>query len=116
MSGTMVFYNKFLLSYFGFMYPITVSPETHVRSARSDRPLRCMQLTMWHMIACSAIASALIFTRLVQPLAIPSDLYYKKVVPIAACYAGALWTSNAAYSICSVSFAQVRCIKKILII
>ena len=59
------------------------------------------------MVACTTLASACIWSGLVKPLEIPSDLYYKKILPIAACYAGALWTSNEAYAVCSVSFAQV---------
>ena len=59
------------------------------------------------MVACTTLASACIWSGLVKPLEIPSDLYFKKILPIAACYAGALWTSNEAYAVCSVSFAQV---------
>ncbi|GAX83205.1 hypothetical protein CEUSTIGMA_g10631.t1 [Chlamydomonas eustigma] len=87
LSATMVFYNKFLLSYFGFYYPIT--------------------LTLWHMVVCTSLATACVQSGLVKALEIPNELYIKKIIPIAACYAGALWTSNAAYALTSVSFAQM---------
>lgn len=81
------FYNKFLLSYAGFSFPIT--------------------LTLWHMIFCSILSSTCIWTGLVKPLDIPREMYTSKVIPIAACYALALWTGNAAYTLCSVSFMQM---------
>jgi len=83
----MVFYNKYLLSYYGFYYPIT--------------------LTLWHMVFCSGVAAACMAFKVAQPLDIPTELYVKKILPIAACYAGALWSSNEAYAVCSVSFAQM---------
>ena len=60
------------------------------------------------MVVCTTLASICVLSGLVKPLDIPSELYIKKIFPIAACYAGALWTSNAAYAISSVSFAQAR--------
>jgi len=65
------------------------------------------QLTLWHMVVCTTLASICVLSGVVKPLEIPKELYLKKIIPIAACYAGALWTSNAAYAISSVSFAQV---------
>ena len=65
------------------------------------------QLTLWHMVVCTTLASICVLSGVVKPLEIPQELYLKKIIPIAACYAGALWTSNAAYAISSVSFAQV---------
>jgi hypothetical protein len=59
------------------------------------------------MVVCTTLASICVLSGVVKPLEIPKELYLKKIIPIAACYAGALWTSNAAYAISSVSFAQV---------
>ena len=70
--------------------------------------LPSIQLTLWHMVACTALASICVMMGLVKPLDIPADIYIKKILPIAACYAGSLWTSNAAFAIVSVSFAQVQ--------
>ncbi|KAG1672833.1 hypothetical protein FOA52_004637 [Chlamydomonas sp. UWO 241] len=87
MSSTMLFYNKFLLSFYGFNFPIS--------------------LTLWHMVVCSSLAWAAMRAGWAKPLDISGDTYRSKILPIAGCYAAALWSGNAGYAVSTVSFAQM---------
>ncbi|KAG7667588.1 hypothetical protein Ndes2526B_g03594 [Nannochloris sp. 'desiccata'] len=87
LSGTVIMWNKNILAYSGFPYPVT--------------------LTMWHMFFCSFLAVLLIKTGKVQSINMDRATYMKAIVPIGACYAGTLWVGNAAYLYLSVSFIQM---------
>lgn len=83
----MLFYNKFLLSFFGFNFPVT--------------------LTLWHMLVCFVLSVTAIHLGCGEHLEIPRTTYLTHILPIAACYAAALWSGNAAYAVSTVSFAQM---------
>ncbi|PSC67133.1 magnesium-translocating P-type ATPase, partial [Micractinium conductrix] len=87
LSGLVIMYNKYLLAYHGFPYPIT--------------------LTMWHMFFCAALAIGLVKSGRVQAISMDRETYTKAIVPIGACYAITLWVGNAAYLYLSVSFIQM---------
>lgn len=87
LSGAVILYNKYLLAYSGFHYPIT--------------------LTMWHMFFCASLAIGLIKSGKVQAINMERETYMRAIVPIGACYAGTLWVGNAAYLYLSVSFIQM---------
>ena len=87
LSAFVIMFNKFILSYKEFPFPIT--------------------LTMWHMLFSSSIAIALVKSNAVSGADITLDTYKKAVVPIGALFAGTLWLGNAAYVYLSVSFIQM---------
>ncbi|BDA42040.1 probable sugar phosphate/phosphate translocator At5g25400 [Coccomyxa sp. Obi] len=87
LSGTVILYNKWILAYYGFPYPIT--------------------LTMWHMLFSSALAFLCVRTGYVPSVNMTADTYFRAVVPIGALFAGTLWLGNAAYLYLSVSFIQM---------
>ncbi|PRW20839.1 putative sugar phosphate phosphate translocator [Chlorella sorokiniana] len=87
LSGAVIMYNKYLLAYRGFPYPIT--------------------LTMWHMFFCAALAIGLVKSGKVQAISMDRDTYVRAIVPIGACYSITLWVGNAAYLYLSVSFIQM---------
>ncbi|KAK9865994.1 hypothetical protein WJX84_007622 [Apatococcus fuscideae] len=87
LSGTVILYNKWILSYFGFPYPIS--------------------LTMWHMFFSSCLAFICVKIGWVSGVDMSSQTYMKAVVPIGALFAGTLWLGNAAYLYLSVSFIQM---------
>lgn len=68
LSGTVILYNKWILAYYGFGYPIT--------------------LTMWHMFFSSVLAFACVRLGYVPSINMSSDTYLKAIVPIAALFAG----------------------------
>jgi hypothetical protein len=131
LSATVIMYNKFLLAYAGFPYPVVRAEATaiqlsisarsaapaHARArrsasaARSRRPpfLRppAQTLTMWHMFFCSALAVGLVKSSRVQAIDMSTETYVRAIVPIGACYAFTLWVGNAAYMYLSVSFIQM---------
>ena len=80
-------FNKYLLAYAGFPFPVL--------------------LTMWHMFFCSTLAYLLVRSGRVQSVNMDRETYLKAIVPIGACYAGTLWVGNAAYLYLSVSFIQM---------
>lgn len=87
LSGVVIMYNKYLLAYAGFPYPIT--------------------LTLWHMFFCATLAIGLVKSGKVQAIGMSPETYCKAIVPIGLCYACSLWVGNAAYLYLSVSFIQM---------
>lgn len=87
LSGTVIMFNKYLLAYAGFPYPIA--------------------LTMWHMFFCAALAIGLVKSGKVSSINMDQATYIRAIIPIGACYAGTLWVGNAAYLYLSVSFIQM---------
>jgi hypothetical protein len=87
LSATVIMFNKWVLSYSGFPYPVA--------------------LTIWHMAFCSALAFTIVKLGFVEPIGMSTETYLKAVVPIGGCYAGTLWLGNAAYLYLSVSFIQM---------
>jgi hypothetical protein len=88
LSGTVILYNKWILAYYGFPYPIT--------------------LTMWHMAFSGGLAFLIIRGGYVVPAnGINAEVYLRAIVPIAALFSGTLWLGNAAYMYLSVSFIQM---------
>lgn len=87
-SMAVIMFNKWLLAFYGFPYPLT--------------------LTMWHMTFCSSIALVLVRgLKVVKSVNMSSTEYRKRVMPIGALYAASLWLSNSAYLHLSVSFIQM---------
>ncbi len=95
LSGTVILYNKWILAYYGFPYPIA--------------------LTIWHMTFSSALAFAVVRLGYVEACNMSAETYVKAVVPIGACFAGTLWLGNAAYLYLSVSFIQMLKVRLSLI-
>lgn len=87
LSGTVILYNKWILAYYGFPYPIA--------------------LTIWHMTFSSGLAFLLVRSGYVQSCDMSMETYLKAIVPIGACFSGTLWLGNAAYLYLSVSFIQM---------
>mmetsp|Transcript_19464 Transcript_19464/g.32730 ORF Transcript_19464/g.32730 Transcript_19464/m.32730 type:complete len:334 (-) Transcript_19464:791-1792(-) len=87
-SMAVIMYNKWILAYFGFPYPLA--------------------LTMWHMLFCSTVAFLLVrVLRVVKSVNMSARDYRRRVLPIGALYAASLWLSNSAYIHLSVSFIQM---------
>ncbi|XRB25037.1 triose-phosphate transporter [Pseudoscourfieldia marina] len=87
-SCSVILFNKWLLAYTPFHYPIT--------------------LTLWHMAFCSTCGFIVVRVLKVTPSVNMSWTDYgKRVVPIGALYALSLWLSNSAYLYLSVSFIQM---------
>lgn len=88
LSSTVILYNKWILSYYGFTYPIT--------------------LTLWHMAFSGALAFLIIRSGYVAPAAgVDMTVLLTAIFPIAALFSGTLWLGNAAYMYLSVSFIQM---------
>ncbi len=90
LSFTVIVYNKYILDrkLYGWPFPIS--------------------LTMIHMAFCSSLAYLLVSVfKVVEPVSMSRDLYFKSVVPIGLLYALSLWLSNSAYIYLSVSFIQM---------
>ncbi|KAK9819643.1 hypothetical protein WJX72_000664 [[Myrmecia] bisecta] len=87
LSGTVILYNKWILAYYGFPYPIA--------------------LTMWHMFFSSTLATICVRGGYVPSANMTTDVYMRAIVPIGALFAGTLWLGNAAYLYLSVSFIQM---------
>lgn len=87
-SISVILFNKWLLAYSGFPYPIA--------------------LTSWHMLFCSTIAFMCVrVLKLVKSHNMTPRAYVRRVLPIGALYAASLWLSNASYLYLSVSFIQM---------
>ncbi|CAD7702977.1 unnamed protein product [Ostreobium quekettii] len=87
-SATVILFNKWLLAFSGFPFPIS--------------------LTLWHMTFCSAVGFAFVRVLGVVPShGLSAVEYCRRVMPIGALYAGSLWLSNTAYLHLSVSFVQM---------
>ncbi|KAL3535853.1 hypothetical protein ACH5RR_004314 [Cinchona calisaya] len=90
LSFTVIVYNKYILDRKMYNWPYPIS------------------LTMIHMGFCSSLAYLLVRVfKLVEPVSMSWDLYFKSVVPIGLLYAVSLWLSNSAYIYLSVSFIQM---------
>jgi drug/metabolite transporter (DMT)-like permease len=88
LSASVIMFNKYILAYAGFPFPIT--------------------LTVWHMIFSGTISTIMVHSGIVMP----SDemcayTYARAILPIGALFAGTLWLGNAAYLHLSVSFIQM---------
>ena len=87
-SMGVILFNKWILAYSGFKYPIA--------------------LTLWHMVFCTTIATVLVRgMKITKRLSMPKKEYVSRVLPIGAFYAASLWLSNSAYLHLSVSFIQM---------
>lgn len=89
LSAVVILFNKYILSVYGFPYPIA--------------------LTMTHMAFCSAIAFALVRVfKVVEPSeGMTRETYRDRVAPIALLFAISLWASNTAYVYLSVAYIQM---------
>ena len=88
LSASVILFNKYILAFGGFPFPIT--------------------LTVWHMLFSSSLASALVWTGAVPSTeGMDSKRYVSAIMPIGALFAGTLWLGNAAYLHLSVSFIQM---------
>jgi hypothetical protein len=123
LSGTVIMYNKYILAYSGFAYPVALTMWCAPRRARTrrtrgaDRTCRnlfacsrarvCPTLRR-HMFFCSVLAVGLVKSgRVAACEMMLTETYLKAIVPIGACYAATLWVGNAAYLYLSVSFIQM---------
>ncbi|KAG2501749.1 hypothetical protein HYH03_000249 [Edaphochlamys debaryana] len=87
-SIAVILFNKWLLAYSGFPFPIS--------------------LTLWHMFFCSFVGViAVRVLKVVKSHNMTPREYYTRVMPIGLLYAGSLWLSNSAYLYLSVSFIQM---------
>ena len=68
LSGTVILYNKWILAYYGFPYPIS--------------------LTMWHMAFSAMLAFLCVRLGYVPAVNMTTDTYLKAIVPIGALFAG----------------------------
>ncbi len=57
LSSTVILYNKWVLAFYGFGYPIA--------------------LTMWHMFFCSVLAFALVKSGYVEPIGLSRETYVR---------------------------------------
>merc|ERR1711920_354460 len=89
MSSSVILFNKYILSVYGFPFPIA--------------------LTMAHMLFCSVAAMIMIhglkMTTVISSMT-PKN-YLKTILPVAALYSIVLWFGNVAYLYLSVSFLQM---------
>ncbi|KAK4790923.1 hypothetical protein SAY86_031336 [Trapa natans] len=90
LSFSVIVYNKYILDRKLYDWPFPIS------------------LTMIHMAFCSSLAYLLINVfKVVEPVSMSREFYFKSVVPIGALYSLSLWFSNSAYIYLSVSFIQM---------
>ena len=68
LSGTVILYNKWMLVYYGFDYPVT--------------------LTMWHMAFSAALAFTCVRFGFIPSANMSRETYIKAIVPISALFAG----------------------------
>lgn len=88
LSALVILYNKYVLAYSGFPFPVT--------------------LTMWHMLFCSVVSFGIVKAGLVAPVeGMTLEIYKTAIVPISGAFAVVLWLGNAAYLYLSVSFIQM---------
>ncbi|CAI7871943.1 unnamed protein product, partial [Closterium sp. NIES-53] len=90
LSFSVIVFNKYILDRKLYNWPYPIS------------------LTMIHMAFCSALAFLLVKVfRVVEPVALSTEMYLTSVLPIGALYSLSLWFSNSAYIYLSVSFIQM---------
>jgi len=88
LSAGVILYNKWILTGFGFPFPVT--------------------LTMFHMFFCSVLAFVLVrVLKVVKSVNMTRDTYINKIVPIGFLFAIVLWMGNSAYVYLSVAFIQM---------
>ena len=88
LSSGVILYNKWVLAFSGFPYPLA--------------------LTLFHMGFCSSLAFILVrLLKVVEPINMSSHTYMTSVVPIGVLFSATLCMSNAAYLFLSVSFIQM---------
>ena len=88
LSAGVILFNKHILARAGFPFPIT--------------------LTLWHMVFCAGLATALVRAGAVAACpTMDAATYVRAVAPVGALFAGTLWFGNAAYVFLSVSFIQM---------
>ena len=76
-SMAVIMFNKWILAYSGFGYPVA--------------------LTMWHMVFCTALVTVLVRVfKVTNRLKMSRREYARKVMPIGFFYAASLWLSNSA--------------------
>ena len=69
LSGAVIMYNKWILVYYGFPFPIT--------------------LTMWHMAFSAVLATIAVKTGMVQAeKSMTTEIYWRAIVPVALLFAG----------------------------
>jgi len=87
-SMAVILFNKWILAYSGFGYPVA--------------------LTFWHMVFCTTVVTALVRgAKITTRLKMTRKEYVRRVMPIGFFYAASLWLSNSAYLHLSVSFIQM---------
>jgi hypothetical protein len=87
-SMAVILFNKWILAYSGFGYPVA--------------------LTWWHMVFCTTVVTVLVRGfKITNRLKMTRKEYMRKVMPIGFFYAASLWLSNSAYLHLSVSFIQM---------
>lgn len=77
LSGTVILYNKWILAYYGFPYPIS--------------------LTMWHMAFSSVLAFLCVRLGYVPAVNMTTDTYVKAILPIGALFAGVALYAQAVH-------------------
>jgi len=88
LSASVILYNKYVLTVFGFPYPVS--------------------LTMIHMAFCSALAFVMVrVLKIVSGVKMNLDTYIRRIVPIGFLFAIVLWMGNSAYVYLSVAFIQM---------
>ena len=88
LSASVILFNKFIIAFGGFPFPIT--------------------LTVWHMLFSFSLASALVWSGAVpRTEGMDAQRYATSIMPIGALFAGTLWLGNSAYLYLSVSFIQM---------
>ena len=70
LSGTVILYNKWILAYYGFPYPIS--------------------LPMWHMAFSAILAFLCVRLGYVSAVNMTTDTYVRAILPIGALFAGEL--------------------------
>lgn len=88
LSCSVILFNKWLLAYTPFRFPIA--------------------LTLWHMVFCSTLGTVLVRGfRVADTVNMTTKQYCTRVMPIGALYAASLVLSNSAYLTLSVSLIQM---------
>ncbi|CAL5221974.1 g4256 [Coccomyxa viridis] len=88
LSGAVIMYNKWILVYYGFPFPIT--------------------LTMWHMAFSAVLATIAVKAGWVRSeKSMSATIYWRSIVPVAVLFAGTLWLGNSVYMYLSVAFIQM---------
>lgn len=88
LSSGVILFNKWILAYMPFPYPVA--------------------LTLMHQVFCALAAVIMVKgMKMTEPPALTVETYFRTIVPIGGTFAGTLWLGNAAYMYLSVSFIQM---------